>query len=105
MVKNGLKFKDVEDILQVQPFASRQSLSLRERGTSEILQGGCRQRAYAQDYRRDTVVWVKNQSSPPPPFSPQDMDVGIEIDAISESLNQRHHSRHQLISWLSMNTN
>ena len=29
--------KDVEDILQVQPFASLRSLSLRERGPSEIL--------------------------------------------------------------------
>jgi len=45
------------------------SLSLRERGTSEILQGGCRQRAYARGYRRDTVVWKPDKSSPAPAFS------------------------------------
>ncbi len=49
--------KDVEDILQVQPFASQWSLSLRERNNSEILQGRYRKRAYARDYRHDTVVW------------------------------------------------
>jgi len=31
-------------------------LSLRERGTSEILQGGYRQRAYSLNYRRDTII-------------------------------------------------
>ncbi len=48
--------KDVEDILQVQPFASQWSLSLQERNNSEILQGRYRKRAYARDYRHDTVV-------------------------------------------------
>jgi len=61
--------KDVEDILQVQPFASQWSLSLRERNNSEILQGRYRKRAYAWDYCRDTVVWEPDKSSPPPPFS------------------------------------
>ena len=41
----------------------------RERGTSKILQGGCRQRAYARRYRRDTVVWKPDKSSPAPAFS------------------------------------
>jgi hypothetical protein len=49
--------KDVEEILQVQPFAFQWSLSLRERNNSEILQGCYRKRAYARDYRHDTVVW------------------------------------------------
>jgi len=56
-------------ILQIQTLASLRSLSLRERGTSEILQGGYRQRAYSRDYRRDTVVWVPDKSSPPPALS------------------------------------
>ncbi len=49
--------QDAADILQVQPFASQWSLSLRERNNSEILQGCYRKRAYARDYRHDTVVW------------------------------------------------
>ncbi len=58
--------QDAENILQIQTLASLRSLSLRERGTSEILQGGCRQRAYARDYRRDTIVRVPDKSSPAP---------------------------------------
>ena len=61
--------KDVEDILQVQKTPPLRSLSLRERGASQILQGRYRQRAYAWHYRRDTVVWVPDKSSPAPPFS------------------------------------
>ena len=30
------------------------------------------------------------------PFGNQYMDMGMEIDAISESLDYRHHSRHKL---------
>ena len=48
---------DVENILQVQPFASLMTLSLRERGASQILQGRYMHRAYAWHYHRYTVVW------------------------------------------------
>jgi len=44
-------------------------MSLREGGTPEILQGGCRQRTYAWNYRRDTVVWKPDKSSPALAFS------------------------------------
>ena len=49
--------------------SSLRSLSLREGGTCQVLQGGCRQRAYARDYRRDTVVWKADKFSPAPTFS------------------------------------
>ena len=61
--------KDAAGVLQIQTLASLKSLSLRQRGTSEILQGGCRQRTYAWDYRRDTVFWVPDKSSSAPAFS------------------------------------
>ncbi|MCJ7583078.1 MAG: hypothetical protein MUP98_21380 [Candidatus Aminicenantes bacterium] len=37
--------------------------------TSVILQGGCRQRSCARDYRRNTVVWKPDKSSSAPAFS------------------------------------
>ena len=61
--------QDVASVLQIQTLASLRSLSLRKRGTSEILQGGCRQRAYARRYRGDTVVWKPDKFSPAPALS------------------------------------
>ena len=58
--------QDAADILQIQTPASQWSLSLRERGTSEIPQGRNMHRDCTRHYCRDTVVWFPNKSSPAP---------------------------------------